>query len=781
MIRSRLSGCLAGLALSFALARVVSAVPPPQVAEAFADALPPGAIVVSSPASGAVVEALRGLRVHVGRGAEGAAGTRAWIRSVGAAFGLDLTTDDVVVDGVESLAAGRTRVTLRQTWRGIPVSGGDARAMLSADGELRAIASTLSAVSPDAIEPRVGREHALAVAATAVGADLSRQAGSARLVIRRLAGVDRLVWEVSLERADGAPVRVWVSALEGRVLELDPGVARATGLAYATDPRGAFAEVQLERLLPAEGLASHALAIEDQQGPKITPLAPGDYRYPPEDPGFDQVNAYWHADRFVNEYLGGLGYAGPRDSFIVRVHAPLEPNVALTSGRFVHLGRPIPGFTQDASRCHDLIYHELVHAVLYGEDVQPGGTRREAGAMHEALADYFAAAYTSDPAIGEWAYLLFPNGATRVDMPPDPWNFAHYDQVSFASAPTSSVWANSMILSSALWDLRAALGPTCDSLVLEAMDYLPTVPTWAHFANALLQADAELHGGRSSSAITGALLRRGIRGAAVADFSGPTQLQPGETGEFRAEPCCGEVLGRYQWQAQTVCRGTPCGEWRWLGEGRTLRVGFGDETLLELRVETPWGDTLRKSRRIALRAPSLQLQGPSRLVQRTRGSWSARVVAAAPARVTWERQWQRPNAFFLFIGDGADVSFDADTSFVLRVTLRDGLNRTVQRTLAVETFRDRALSDVREEFKAALSLRPGARWGEVRLQLVQDQRLRMEVLDVSGRAREVLVDGPATRGTRVLRFDASGFEPGVYLLRVRQGGDGTVLRFVVLR
>jgi hypothetical protein len=90
----------------------------------------------------------------------------------------------------------------------------------------------------------------------------------------------------------------------------------------------------------------------------------------------------------------------------------------VTSGRFVHLGRAIAGFTQDAALCHDLIYHELVHAVLYGKDVQPGGVRREASAMHEALADYFAAAITGDPAIGEWVYLLFPQGGTRVDMPP---------------------------------------------------------------------------------------------------------------------------------------------------------------------------------------------------------------------------------------------------------------------------------------------------------------------------------------------------------------------------
>jgi hypothetical protein len=157
---------------------------------------------------------------------------------------------------------------------------------------------------------------------------LSLHSGSAQLVIRRVAGADRLAWEVSLERESGLPVRVWVGAALGDVLEVDEGVARAVGLAYPTDPRVAVAEVVLERLLPAEGLASRALAIEDQTGPKVSPIAPGDYRLPPEDPGFDQVNAYWHADRFVKGFLGALGYAGPPESLIVRVRSPLEPNVA---------------------------------------------------------------------------------------------------------------------------------------------------------------------------------------------------------------------------------------------------------------------------------------------------------------------------------------------------------------------------------------------------------------------------------------------------------------------
>jgi len=781
MIRSRLTACVTrwGLVLAFASGSRALAAPGDAVRE-FADALPAGAVVVTAPGSGAI-EALRGLSVPVGQGALAAEGARAWVLSAATAFGLDLADDDLVVDPVERLAAGRTRVTLRQTWRGIPVSGAAARAVVSPQGELRAIASTLGSVVPDAARPSVSRERALAVAADAMGSTLSRHSGSAQLVIRRVAGADRLAWEVTLERAGGLPVRAWVSAAQGSVLELDLGVARAVGLAYPTDPREAVAEVVLERLLPAEGLASHALAIEDQLGPKVSPIAPGDYRLPPEDPGFDQVNAYWHADRFLNGFMAGLGYAGPPESLIVRVNSPLEPNVAITSGRFIHLGRAIAGFTQDAARCHDLIYHEIVHAILYAKDVQPGGQRREASALHEALADYFAAALTGDPAIGEWIYLQFPQGGTRLDMPADPWNAAHYDQLAFAAAPTSSAWANGMILSSTLWDLRSALGTTCDSLVLEAMDFLPPVPTWGHLANALLQSDSEFHGGRNGLAITTALIRRGIRGVAVADFSGPTQLEPGVVGEFRAEPCCGEVVGRYQWRSRIVCRNVPCGEWRWLGEERTLRASFSDETLLELQVVSPWGDTLRRTRRIALGAPQLVVEGPVRVLQHSRATWRARVVAAAPSDITWERAWRRPNSIFFVIGRDAEQSFDADTSCVLRVTLRDGLQRRTEQVISVETFRDNPPPLAPVSFRVAVVTGAGARTGEVRYELRGSAELRIEVLDVTGRLRKVVAAGPAEAGKYVVVFPTAEFESGLYLLRVRHGSDQAVRRFAVVR
>src|SRR5262249_41095084 len=82
--------------------------------------------------------------------------------------------------------------------------------------------------------------------------------------------------------------------------------------------------------------------------------------------------------------------AGLPQPLVVRLHAPIDPEVAFTSGTFVYYGLPISGFSRETTRAADIVYHELGHAVLYGFGIQPGGPRREAGARDEGPADQLA-------------------------------------------------------------------------------------------------------------------------------------------------------------------------------------------------------------------------------------------------------------------------------------------------------------------------------------------------------------------------------------------------------
>jgi hypothetical protein len=79
------------------------------------------------------------------------------------------------------------------------------------------------------------------------------------------------------------------------------------------------------------------------------------------------------------------------------------------------------------------------------------------------------------------------------------------------------------------------------------------------------------------------------------------------------------------------------------------------------------------------------------------------------------------------------------------------------------------------------SLDAGARHAETRFELTRATPLKLSVYDVRGRLRVTLWDGPATRGTHAVRWDASGLEPGVYFLRLLAEPSGLLERFVVLR
>lgn len=741
--------------------------------------------VTSDLATGAIV-ALRAAAVPLAQGrSRPAAAACEWLQAHAEAFGLVAGVDRLQVERDEPLPGGTHRVLLRQYWNGYPVESGDARCIVDGSGQLSFVASGFLCDLAAPVRARIGREAAIAVAAGALGVSLARAPAAAGLWVRRRGSRDQLAWAVRLSLAYGFEPRVWIDAVSGEVLETETGCANAVGFVYPSDPRGPVAEMPLFRLEPGVGLVSHLFGVEDGLYPPLAPLGPdGDYRVPPDQPSFDQVNVYWHADRFLHDFMGSLGYGGPPDSIIVRINIAVEPFVALTNDRFVSLGRPIPGFVQDVARCQDIIYHELTHAVIYGFGILPTGPNREAAALHEGLADYFSCALTGDPVVGEWLYLTFPNGATRLDQPAVPWNYQHYDRVGFAGGDAGSPWGNGMILSSGLWDLRRDIGTSADSLVLESLTYLPTTPIWAQFANALLQADQDHHAGRFATAIITTLLRRGIRGVGSSSFagiSGPSALAPGVEGEFEAVPCCSVPLETYRWRVRTWCRGAPCGDWREAGEAPVLRIAFDDDAEIELRAASPWADTITATRLIGVRPPQLVVQGPRRLAQHARGTWQARVAAMGPVHVAWTRQLRRRGAPLESLGTDLEQSFAADTSMELSVRLQDGLGRSVQQYLEVETFADHPPPLSSGLFRMTQVLDAGAHHAETTLELNHASPLKLVVYDVRGRVRATLWDGPAERGTHIVRWDPGGLEPGMYFLRLVAEPTGILNRFIVVR
>ncbi len=772
------------IALAVGVASAATALASPEAAITRLRADVHGVLHSTLTADGRAILALGAMRMPLpASGTRPAAAVRDWLGEHAEAFGLDPARDECLGSEEQGLPGGWLRVTLAQRHEGLPVVGADARAVVDPQGRLRCVQAGFVRGPWPAATALVGGEAAQAVVVSHLP-DLEPSSIRSDLAWCDTGDGPRLVWVVHGDR-DGRPCDSWVSASDATVVALDVGVVHAAGRFYPVDPGGALEDVTLLDLLPGPGLSSAAYRVDDVRVRPVVPLALDDFRYPPTDSMFDQVNAFALTQSFVRgELQGRLGWSGPRQPFVVRVNYPTSPYAALTAGRFVQLSGAIPGFVREVPRAADLVFHELTHAMIYDHGILSTGPNREAGALHEGLADYFAAVATNDVRIGEWVYPSFPQGATRVDRPLPQWSYAHYDAVGYAGGEAGSAWGNGMILSGALWDLRLAIGSAADSLALEALDYLPSQPTWVMFGNALLQADGDRHGERFASTIFRVLSARGWRGGVVAAaFTGPAVLAPGQTGVFIAAPCCnGLYRSHYLWSKRVWCRGFPCGEWLPLGEGDTLRAAFDEDTDLALRVVSAWGDTVASAPRfVNVVLPSLRMLGPTRVVQGADAVWRAAVSAVGPYQVYWTRQDLLFGAPELPLGTGLEVRARLERDAMLRATLRDAMGREAQRSITVTVPLDEAPPLFSDAFELTLNLAPGTSQAEVRVELPTDARLRLRVFDVRGGLRRVVRDAYTVHGAHVFRGDVSDLGSGVYFLEARAGGVRRVARFIVLR
>jgi len=111
----------------------------------------------------------------------------------------------------------------------------------------------------------------------------------------------------------------------------------------------------------------------------------------------------------------------------------------------------------------DVIYHEYTHAVvsgdrLFGTRIDEHGPDAAPRAMNEAVADYFACSVMGDPVMAEFALVNL--GAGR-------------DLTEFAECPAGyhgEEHIDGLMYSTALWEIREALGPTdADAIIFNAL------------------------------------------------------------------------------------------------------------------------------------------------------------------------------------------------------------------------------------------------------------------------------------------------------------------------
>src|SRR5581483_5556499 len=216
---------------------------------------------------------------------------------------------------------------------------------------------------------------------------------------------------------------------------------------------------------------------------------------------------YFHIDR-MQRYIQSLGFKNVNRRPIPVDIAGLRDDNSFYSpvNKTLNFGT---GGVDDAEDA-EIILHEYGHSIQ--DDQVPGfGQSDEAGAMGEGFGDYLAASFFADikPArfrncVGSWDATAY--------SPDDPPCLRRLDSNKrYPRDMVKEVHADGEIWSACLWQLRELLGgKEADKLILSHHFLLARDASFEDGAEALIQADKQLHNGAHEAAIRDIFVRRGI-------------------------------------------------------------------------------------------------------------------------------------------------------------------------------------------------------------------------------------------------------------------------------
>ena len=254
---------------------------------------------------------------------------------------------------------------------------------------------------------------------------------------------------------------------------------------------------------------------------------PDAFRYGRADDGFEAVMAYYHIDA-SQRHVQALGLDRAIQEAPIRVNPhglgdddqsrfyPAQNALAFGTGGI------------DDAEDADVIWHEYGHALLEGSAPGLLGTT-EGQALHEGWADYWAASYARSLVEaglvpeGDWRQLFPWDGPRRPRRDGEDgniWQGRTLDHAGrYPDDLTGNIYTDGVLWATTLMEVYDDVGrETTDRLSLHSHAYLSHPVTMQDAAEALLQADEDLHGG----AHLGVLLERlGARGFIDVGAYGP--------------------------------------------------------------------------------------------------------------------------------------------------------------------------------------------------------------------------------------------------------------------
>ncbi|OGC91586.1 MAG: hypothetical protein A2W25_10750 [candidate division Zixibacteria bacterium RBG_16_53_22] len=426
---------------------------------------------------------------------------------------------------------GGYHVRYQQIWRGVPVFARQVLINIDKNGAISSVISDFKPIADMPTEPVLTSEQAVAIAENEVGVLAFRDESRSELVIYADSDSPALCWLVTVIAAEPlGDWQVFVSAANGDITAKMNIMCFIDGSGYVFNPNPVVSEATLlladsnDINYPALTNARQDMILRDLNPPQggfyyltgpyvsTSPTTnrahvadPDSFHFNRQDNRFEEVVVYYHIDS-CERFYQSLGFTNIMDFPItVAVNGTTDDNSWYSPGQLrITYGS---GGVDDAED-GDVIIHEYGHATQF-DQVPNWGQTHEGGSMGEGFGDYLTVS-RFHPVYNNW------DEAQVFDWDANPrdnfWPGRRVDSNKhYPEDMHGEVHDDGEIWSRCLWDIQNAIGyDTTLQLVLEAHFALTSQADFGDAANAIVDADLAMYGGRHLLAIGQAFLDRGI-------------------------------------------------------------------------------------------------------------------------------------------------------------------------------------------------------------------------------------------------------------------------------
>jgi hypothetical protein len=250
-------------------------------------------------------------------------------------------------------------------------------------------------------------------------------------------------------------------------------------------------------------LKNQYIELRDNNGDGILPVTSSSplFDYTRHQSGFEDVNAYYHLTK-QSDYIRSLGFNATSQLVYPDPHGGTGDNSFFNEPNTIYFGT---GGVDDAEDA-DVVIHEYTHFVSYNA-APSTNSGQDRNSIDEGTCDYFAASYSKSISAYNWTKVF------NWDGNPPFWNGRVVNTTKrYPQNISNNIYKDGEMWSSTLMQIHDELGKaTTDSLVLQTMYLFASNMTYPQVADALLQADTLLFGGKHFCTLYYFLLQRGYK------------------------------------------------------------------------------------------------------------------------------------------------------------------------------------------------------------------------------------------------------------------------------